>query len=261
MNIIKSEFYKLKKSRLFYVCMLICAVIPAIMAIAIQLGVQTRGAEGMSAIVEDISGATFLAETLGLALLPTVLAVFVSIFVSSEFHNGTMKNYVSKGFNRVQIYLSKLAVSGAAVLAIYVVHAAVSLALGTALWGFDPSGGAAVSAVAIYGAVTMLLGEGLLLLAYTSVFVLVSMWLRSNGASIAVSICAASVLPTILMTIDFILEDVISLSSFWISGNVSALASITPESGAVLQGLIVGFCYLTGGTVLGSLLFKKQDIK
>ncbi|GHV55175.1 hypothetical protein AGMMS49579_17340 [Spirochaetia bacterium] len=256
MNIIKSEFYKLKKSKLFYVCMLICAVIPAIMAIAIQLGVQTRGAEGMSAIVDDISGAAFLAETLGLALLPTVLAVFVSIFVSSEFHNGTMKNYVSKGFNRVKIYLSKLVVSGAAVLAIYAVHAAVSLALGTALWGFDPSGAAAVSGVA-----TMLLGEGLLLLAYTSVFVLVSMWLRSNGASIAVAICAASVLPTILMTIDFILEDVISLSSFWISGNVSALASITPESGAVLQGLIVGFCYLTGGTVLGSLLFKKQDIK
>ncbi|GHU16086.1 hypothetical protein FACS1894163_04800 [Spirochaetia bacterium] len=256
MNIIKSEFYKLGKSKLFYVCMLLCAVIPAIMAIAIQLGVQTRGPEGMSAIVDDISGATFLAETLGLALLPTVLAVFVSIFVSSEFHNGTMKNYVSKGFNRVQIYLSKLAVSGAAVLAIYAIHIAVALALGTALWGFDPSGGAAVS-----GVITMLLGEGLLLLAYTSVFVLVSMWLRSNGASVAVAICAASVLPTILMTIDFILEDVISLSSFWISGNVSALASITPESGAVLQGLIVGFCYLVGGTVLGSLLFKKQDIK
>ena len=256
MNIIKSEFYKLKKSKLFYICMLICAMIPAIMAIAIMAGVQTRGAEGMSAIVEDISGATFLAEIMGLALLPTVLAVFVSIFVSSEFHNGTMKNYVSKGFNRVRIYLSKLAVSGAAVLAMYAVHAAVSLALGTALWGFDPSGSAAVS-----GVVTMLLGEGLLLLAYTSVFVLVSMWLRSSGASVAVTICAASVLPTIFMAIDLMLLDVVSLSSFWISGNVSALASITPESGAVPQGLIVGFCYLIGGTVLGSLLFKKQDIK
>jgi ABC-2 type transport system permease protein len=256
MNIIKSEFYKLKKSKLFYICMLACALIPAIMVIAIQAGVQTRGAEGMSAIVEDISGAAFLAEILGLALLPTVLAVFVSIFVSGEFHNGTMKHYVSKGFNRVQIYLSKLAVSGAAVLAIYFVHAAISLALGTALWGFDPSGAAAVS-----GVVTMVLGEGLLLLAYSSIFVLVSMLLRSNGAAIAVTVCATSVLPAILMTFDFMLIDVISVSNFWISGNVSALAAIAPESGAVLRGVIVGLCYIAGGTTVGSILFRKQDIK
>jgi ABC-2 type transport system permease protein len=182
--------------------------------------------------------------------------VFVSIFVSGEFHNGTMKHYVSKGFNRVQIYLSKLAVSGVAVLAIYLVNVAISLALGTALWGFDPSGAASIS-----GVVTMVLGEGLLMLAYTSLFVLISMWLRSNGASIAVAICAASVLPTILMAVDFMLVDVISLSSLWISGNVSALASISPESGAVMQGVIVGLCYLIGGTALGSALFRKQDIK
>ncbi|GHV27958.1 hypothetical protein FACS18948_6220 [Clostridia bacterium] len=256
MNIIKSEFYKLKKSKLFYVCMLVCATIPAILAIAIQVGVQTRGAEGMTAILEDISGATFLAETLGLALLPSVMAVFVSLFVSSEFHSGTIKNYVSKGFNRVQIYLSKLLVSGVAVLAIYFVHIAISLTLGTALWGFDPSGTTAVSNV-----VTMILGEGLLLLAYTSLFVLASTWLRGIGASVAVTVCATSILPPILMAIDFMLIDVITLSNFWISGHVSALATVTPESGAVLQAVIVGLCYLVGGTVLGSVLFKKQDIK
>jgi ABC-2 type transport system permease protein len=256
MNIIKSEFYKLQKSKLFYICMIICAAIPVIMAVAILAGVQTRGAEGMSAIVEDISGATFLAEILGLALLPTILAVFVSIFVSGEFHNGTMKNYVAKGFNRVQIYLSKLAVCGAAVLAIYVVHIAISCALGTALWGFDPSGTATIS-----GVVTMLLGEGLQLLAYSSVFVLILMWLRSNGVSIAVNICAASVLPAILMVIDFMLIDVISLSSYWVSGNISALATLTPENGAVLHGIIVGLCYVLGGTAIGSILFKKRDIK
>jgi ABC-2 type transport system permease protein len=251
-NIIKSEFYKLKKSKLFFICLLVCAVIPVIMAVAIQLGVQTRGAEGMTAIVEDINGATFLAETLGLALLPSIAAIFISIFVSGEFHNGTMKNYVSKGFNRIQIYLSKLAVSSAAVLIMYVVHIAVSLALGAVLWGFN----AIVSDV-----VTMVLGEGLLLLAYTSVFVLISMWLRSNGASIAITVGATSILPPILMAVDFMLIDVVSLSSFWISGPVSALATLTPENGAVLQAVIVGLCYLLGGTLLGSVLFRKQDIK
>jgi ABC-2 type transport system permease protein len=255
-SIVKSEFYKLKKSKPFYICLLASAVIPAIIAVAILLGVQTRGADGMKEIVEDISGAAFLAETLGLALLPTILAVFVSIFVSGEFHNGTMKNYVSKGFGRVQIYLSKFLACAAAALAIYFVHAAVSLALGTALWGFGPSGAAAVSGVA-----AMALGEGLLLLAYTSAFVFISMWLRSSGASIAATVCSTSVLPTVLMAVDFMLIDVISLSSFWISGPVSAIATTAPESGAMLQAVAVGLCYLFGSAAIGSALFKRQDIK
>lgn len=256
MNIIKSEFYKLKNSKPFYICLLVCAALAVFLALAIQMGVVARGTENVAAIADSISAVALLEQILGLTFLPTLFAIFVSLFVSSEFHNGTMKNYVSKGINRVQIYLSKLAVCGVAVLAMYVVNVAISLIVGTMLWGFDPYGVATVSNVT-----TLLLGEGLLLLAYTSVFVLVSMWLRSIGASIAVNICAVSLFPTLLMAINYIIGDSISLSNYWISGNVSALATLTPESGAVLLGVIVGLCYLVGGTIAGSVLFKKIDIK
>jgi ABC-2 type transport system permease protein len=256
MNIIKSEFYKLKKSRAFYICLLACvvlAVFSVVLAGSIQAGILVRGA---AETAEPLTGVSLLEQTLGLDFLPTIIAVFVSIFVAGEFVNGAMKNYVSKGYSRVKIYLAKFLVCGTAVMAMYIVNTALACAIGSALWGFDPTGLATAGSIA-----TMLLSEGLLLLAYTSVFVFLAMWLRSNGASIAVNICVVSLFSTILMLTSFITGDSVTLANYWISGNVSALASITPENGAVLQGVIVGFCYLIGGTVLGSLLFKKQDIK
>ena len=259
MNIIKSEFYKLKKSRAFYICLLACvalAVFSVVLAGSIQAGILVRGAADAAETAEPLTGVSLLEQTLGLDFLPTIIAVFVSIFVAGEFANGAMKNYVSKGYSRVKIYLSKFLVCGVAVMAMYGVNTALACAIGSALWGFDPAGFATAGSIA-----TMLLSEGLLLMAYTSVFVFLAMWLRSNGASIAVNICVVSLFSTILMLTSFITGDSVTLANYWISGNVSALASIAPESGAVLQGVVVGFCYLIGGAVLGSLLFKKQDIK
>ncbi|MFP3153917.1 ABC transporter permease [Lachnospiraceae bacterium ZAX-1] len=259
MNIIKSEFYKLKKSKVFYFCLLACvvlAVFSVVLAGSIQAGVLTRGVEAAEETTEVLTGVSLLEQALGLDFLPTIFAVFVSIFVAGEFTNGSMKNYVSKGYSRVAIYLSKFMVCGVAVMAMYLVNIVLACAIGSAIWGFDPTGLATAGNIA-----TMVLGEALLLLAYTSLFVLLSMWLRSNGVSIAVNICVVSLFSTILMLTTFITGDSITLANYWISGNVSALATIAPENGAVMQGLIVGLCYLIGGTVLGSVLFKKQDIK
>lgn len=259
MNIINSEFYKLKKSKSFYICIIACIVLAffsVVLASSIQAGILTRGVEEVSETSEALSGVVLLEKTLGLDFLPTIFAVFVSIFVAGEFQNGAMKNYVSKGYNRVQIYLSKFIVCSVAVLAMYVINAGIACVIGTALWGFDPDGVATVGNVS-----TMLFGVGLLLLAYTSIFVFISMWLRSNGASIAVNICTISLFSTVLMLTSFITGDSVTLSNYWISGNIAALASLTPESGAVIQGVIVGMCYLLGGIIIGSILFKKQDIK
>lgn len=256
MSIIKSELYKLKKSKMFYICLILCAALAVFLAFVVKMGVATRGTEDIAAIAETISAVSLLELTLGQAFLPTIIAIFVSIFVSGEFHNGTMKNYVAKGFNRSRVYLSKLFVCSMAVLMMYIAHVVSAFVTGTLLWGFDPYGVATFSNVA-----TIILSEGLLLIAYSSVFIFTSMWLRSVGASIAVNICMVSLLPTFLMAINYIIGDSITLSNYWISGNIIALASLAPESGAVLLGIIVGLCYLVGGTIVGNVLFKKVDIK
>jgi ABC-2 type transport system permease protein len=249
MNVVKSEFYKLKYSKPFYICLFICIGLVAFFGISIQRG-DVEGAANADGAV------SLLERTLDLPFLTIIFAVFVSLFVSAEFLNGTMKNYVSKGVNRVHIYLSKLVSCGTAVLTMYVAYVALSCIMGTILWGFDPHGIASFPNMA-----AMILGEGLLMLAYTSVFLLVSMWLRSSGASIAVNISIVSFLPIFLRAISFIFGGGIMLENYWISVNITALASLTQENDVVLQGVIVGLCYLASGTIVGSVLFKKIDIK
>jgi ABC-type transport system involved in multi-copper enzyme maturation permease subunit len=259
MNIVKSEFYKLKKSKIFVICMLCCAllaVFSVILANAMQSGVMRRGMEVAAETTGTLTGVSLLEQTLGMDFLPTIFAVFVSIFVASEFASGAMKNYVSKGYSRMKIYLSKWLVCSVAVMAMYLINIVLACAIGSVIWGFDPSGQASLSSIA-----GMVLIEAFLLLAYTSVFVFLSVFLRSSGASIAVNICAVSLFSTLLMLTTFITGDSITLSNYWISSNVSALATLTPDSGAISQGLIVGFVYLVGCTILGAMLFQKKDIK
>jgi ABC-2 type transport system permease protein len=250
-NIVRSEFYKLKISRPFYICLFVCAALVAFFGLSIQRGEVRAG--GID--VDNISAVSLIEQTLNLPFLPFLFAVFVSLFVCNEFHNGTMKNYVAKGVNRVHIYLSKLVTCGAAILTMYVVFTALLGIMGTMLWGFDPQ------RVAVFSNMTvMILGEGLLMLAYSAVFVLVSMWIRNAAMSIAANICIVSFLPIILRASSFIFGGGIMLENYWISTHIAALASLSPESDAVLQGIIVGLCYLAGGTIAGSVLFKKVDI-
>jgi ABC-type transport system involved in multi-copper enzyme maturation permease subunit len=251
-NIVKSEFYKLKISRPFYICLFTCAVLVAFFGLSIQRGEVRVG--GIDA--DSISAVSLIEQTLDLPFLPFLFAVFVSLFVCGEFHNGAIKNYVSKGVNRVHIYLLKLVVCSAAILTMYAAFTALLGIMGTMLWGFDPQG-----VVSFFNMAAMLLGEGLLMLAHSAVFLLVSMWIRNASISIAVNICIVSFLPTFLRSSSFIFGGGIMLENYWISTHITALASLTPESGAVLQGIIAGLCYLAGGTIVGSVLFKKIDIK
>ncbi|MDR1216277.1 MAG: ABC transporter permease [Treponema sp.] len=252
MNIVKSELYKLAIFKPFYICLSICVALVALFGLSIQ-GVDVEYAEASAG---GIGAVALIEQTLDLPFLPFLFAVFVSLFVCGEFHNGTVKNYVSKGCNRVGIYVSKLAVCGIAVLTMYTAYVALLGIMGTVLLGFDPQGVAAFSNIT-----AMLLGEGLLMFAYTSVFVLVSMGLRGVGASIAVNICIVSFLPIILRASSFILGGDIMLEDYWISTHITALASLTPESGTVPRGILVGLCYVAGGTLVGSVLFKNVDIK
>lgn len=254
MNILNAEFYKLKKSKPFWVCLLVCFLGAAMIPFALQQAVASGepDVQGLS-----LSAVECLCYSFGMPVLTLVAAVFTSIFVSGEFHHGTMKNYVSKGFPRGKIFLSKFLACAVAVSVMMAVFTVMQLISGTIFLGFDPNG--VFSFGTFFG---MLFGSWLLIMAYTAVFVVVGMSLRSNGAAIATNICLVSIFPTLLGAIDFLLGGFgIKVSQFWIGGNLNAVATMTPASGALLTGVIVAVAYLILANIGGIYLFKKQDIK
>ena len=88
------------------------------------------------------------------------------------------------------------------------------------------------------------------------------MTLRSNGASIGVNICLVRIFPTLLSAADFIFKRIgFQISTGWIDANLSAVATLTPASGALLTGVLVGCVWLLLGVIGGTGMFRRQDIK
>ncbi|MGN0354708.1 MAG: ABC transporter permease [Muricoprocola sp.] len=254
MNMIKAEFYKLKKSSSFWICLLICAFFAALMPFALQQAVASGepDVQDLSLSAVEIIGYCLSSPTLSL-----VAAVFVSIFVSGEFHYGTMKNYISKGFRREHIFLSKFAVCAFAVTAMFGVFVPVIMISGTIFLGFDPHG---VFQLANF--VMVLLVSWLLFMAYVAVFVAVSTILRSNGAAIATNICIVSIFPTLLQALDFLFGRIgFKISPLWIEEKLSAVTSLPLPSGALLAGTITAIVYLLLVNMGGIYLFKRHDVK
>lgn len=260
-NLLKSDFYKLKKSKAFYILLAVSAAFALVMAFALQGGASMArsGDPDIQNIVRmksNFGGAWFIGQSLSNGIHALIIAIFVSIFVAGEFNYGTMKNIVSKGFNRVQIYFAKFITSAVAAIIMLVAYMAVGCIAGTIMWGFDPNG------IASFGnLITLFLDQALLILAYTAVFVFVAMSLRSNGASIGVNICVVMLVATLLQAVSLLFGGSVNLADFWISGNLSKLATLSPAGSDVTRGVIVAVVYAVAATLAGSALFKKQDIK
>jgi ABC-2 type transport system permease protein len=263
-NLLKSEFYKLKKSKGFYILLALCVVFPVILAFAYK-GVAATAAAGnpdmqdILVMSRQFSGAWFTGNALsmeGMAIHSLIIAIFVSIFVAMEFNHGTMKNIVSKGFNRTQVYFSKFLTATTAALVMLITFMIASTIIGTILWGFDSQGIASLG-----NFMTLFLTQGFLIVAYTAVFVFVAMSLRSNGASIGVNICLVILVGTLLEAVNLLFHNNVNLLNYWIGGNISNLTTLNPSSSDVLRGVIVAGVYTVVATAAGFTLFKKQDIK
>ncbi len=66
---------------------------------------------------------------------PVLVAVFISMFIGTEYADGTMRNKVVVGHARLNIYLSNLIVCVVAVLLMHLAYIGVVLALGLPLLG------------------------------------------------------------------------------------------------------------------------------
>ncbi len=254
MNMVKAEFYKLKKSKPFWVCLCVCIFMAALLPFALSQAVASGEPD-----VQDLSlsAVEITSYAFSMPILNMVAAVFTSIFVSGEFTHGTMKNYVSKGLDREELFATKFLACAVAVTLMMAVFVPVILLSGTIFLGFDPHGVFSLSAF-----IGMLLTVWLLMMAYTAVFTAIGMALRSNGASIGVNICLVSIFPTLLSAADFIFKRIgFQISTGWISTNLSAVATLTPASGALLTGILVGCVWLMLGIIGGAGMFRRQDIK
>lgn len=280
LNIIRSDIYKLKKSRYFWICLAISIALAVAtifildftyklagdqMEAQLQQQEQTMQETGMNVSVggmaqsyDDLNASsqilTFFASN-----TPLILAILISLFVGSEFNNGTIKNMASKNYSRLQLYGSKLITSCAAGILFTLVTVAASTVTATALWGFgDTPEHYWTELLASAGL------ELLLICAFVSIFVMISFLIRQNGGSLAANIGFLEFFYLFVVlgeaAVNKIFHQDIALSNYLIDANMTAITEGLNKT-VVTRSLCTALGFFLATAFIGIISFQKRDIK
>ena len=160
-KLLKSEFIRLFKSNIFIFCLLFSAGLGIFMAL---LNLST---------IDELIFSGFFDITF-------VIAVFVSIFVGTDYSNGTIRNKIIVGHTRWNIYFSKLIVCAASDIIFHLVYILAVLISGGLIIG-----GLTLSAEKI---VFFTLVSSSSILALTALLLFLSMTFQSKTAGAVICI-------------------------------------------------------------------------
>jgi len=260
LNTLKADFYKLKKSKAFWICSLLCIAIAVLMVVAMQAGISRapsmsdpQEAAQFTALAEKASGVFALEQFLPMGFNLIFIGVFVAIFVSSEFGFGTMKNALSRGAERIKVFFSKFIICSGAALVMLFLFIAALLTVGSIVWGFGTA-----TFTGVFGLVFL---QALIVIAYTALFVFISMTMRGTGGAIATNIISVTMTSTLLGAISMLFGGSFNLSDYWLDWGVSKFAVLSPPSGDIVQGILIALGWGIASLTVGTILFKKQDVK
>lgn len=278
-NLLKSDFYKLFKMKSLYVC----AIIAAAMA-AISMFLDSQLNNMMQSMPDTIGMMIIESQTVTLkSILPTMISplsdyfilviIGVCLFITIEYNAGTLKNIAARGFKREYIFLSKLIVCIVEAFIITLCFAVSCVIFGLMFLPIGNFGdGYFAELFTIYGV------DVLILIGYVSLIAMITYLIRTNGGTIAITLCAHYLAPIIISMINAItimndtsnsdLRKMVSYTNnqygqiayYWI-GTLGGTVSESYHNGTIYIPILVALAYIVVSCAIGMLVFKKRDIK
>ena len=276
LNVLNTQLYRLKKSKLFWALLIVCAVLPLISAIfttaVIEIVSNAFGEEdvGLLEAFRGEGGEVTLSMLSGLVSLGSNPALFSlicsSIFLSGEFSGGAIRNMILANKSRTQIFLSFLSVAliiGFSYLGVS--YVSTLLCFGVAM-GFD---GITVNA-AVNGCMSTFF-LGLLTIALVQACVCLFLFCtRKTGPTVAFPILIIILAPSIITTIVEIVvgvraligQSVSEISLSWIPLSNMDLFNASNVDGALVGKIVLYNLPLAAlFATFGWLAISKADLK
>lgn len=127
-NLLKSEWYKLFKNRIFIVCsfLLVCIALFALNTMYVENDFLV------------LNGANILKSRTGDNIPLVLMMIFVVYCIDVEYSTGRIKIIVSKLRNRKYFYIAKLLICMAGCMILDLISSLAYMIGATALGGFDP---------------------------------------------------------------------------------------------------------------------------
>lgn len=248
-NLLKTEWYKLKKNRTFWV------LAGLLIALGVLYPLDRIGETNAFAENDYYRGYILSINRDIVKLLPAILAGF---FIASEYSLGTMKSIASSGNSRIRIYFAKLTVFSIGSIIIMLVlpivmMGASALYLGDAVtpeWSFYFE---TIGLTALYAA------------AFASIMAFFSVIFADSGKTIAFLLLFLAMINSLLEVVGAkvsFLEPMITHSVLISYGSIVTLDQLVQWDGDnVLTFIVVPILTFIAFGILGSFIFRKKEIK
>lgn len=191
-----------------------------------------------------------------------VIAVFIGIFIGTEYSDGTVRNKLIVGHTRSAIYLSNLIVCSVFSVIVQLSYMAVILGLGIPLLG--NSGEVSLKQFVKYSVY-----DFAAIIAVTAIIVLISMLIQSKATASVLAIILTIICLISSMTVIFNLNNPSYLSGtkriiYQYINDISPYCQIINISGYEKLNplcLLYSFAVIIVFTGVGIIIFRKEDLR
>ena len=180
-------------------------------------------------------------------------AIVISVYIGTEYNEGTFKNTLSRGFSRTYVYVSKY------------ISSVVSMAITVIAY---LAGGGIVAAIKFYlttdvndeQMIAMVLAYSALYIALSAVFMFISVVSQKTGLAIALNIVIPIFVSLFVRILTFGFEWIQKVVQYWIFDTVTLVQTLY-QNNNIYIAFIVAPVYLILFVVAGAVVFKRQDIR
>ena len=251
-KLLNAGFTRLKKNKIFWFTVIVTITIACFMLVSRYFdGIKLRNDGMPQETIDDWLDSTDDLLISFINFIGFFIAFFTSLFVGTEYSNGTIRNKIIVGHSRKNIYLSNLIISIVVGLLLEFIYFSIVLAV----------------AIPIFGGIQMALSDFgfivldmiMIIVAYSSIFTFVSL----NYSNITLS----TVICFLLMLVMFVAAG--AFSSYFPSisvivpvGQAMNLANSYTRSSMNVEILsLYSLGLATVINVLGLILFKNKELK
>ncbi|MCI8771585.1 MAG: ABC transporter permease subunit [Lachnospiraceae bacterium] len=249
LDIMKSEFYKVVRSKVTLVTALCLFGMVLIQIFAFLYGKFAGGIWGE--VLEGTRGIHVFAGFMLGSFFLIFIALFVGGMISNEYTNRTIRQVVSRGASRVQIALGQYIALSTAMTVIALSMAALLSIVAGLCYGFG--------SISPGRFLLVVVGQIVVIWSYSAITMLIAHFARSGGLSIGLNVMFLLGGETASMLLHYWTKKEY-FYTYWIENMQSCALDYQLE--AVKQFKFIGILFVIGGicTVLGIIRFKVRDV-
>lgn len=287
-NLLRSDFYKLKRAKPFWVCVILCVSIALITIVAnkaalelirnmpeaigqdIQSNIENAQNETVFGItssqtgisdIENASGYAYIAEAFGSGeIFPILLCIFCCLFITREFSQRTIQNSIAVGKSRYHAYISKLITLFVGTLILQCVYWISHVVLASLFFGF----GTVLDVEKVLAILRMICLQSLLNAGAASLFIMLAFVMRGTGVTLSVGITGFMFVRVLLQVGGFLLGKAlnmnVNLDAAWLTSNMTLAGSFDLSTSETLRIALVGIAYIVLPACVGARVFAMRDL-